>query len=103
MKKFTGNNALWSGELIIQNNVNQVNEKFRLNYNGKSPEDIGIIKIIYTKPSGSYFAIRELDPSSKQIVLTSGGEYAIPNENSVIKVTVSWKYESQHFNLHYKK
>lgn len=102
-EKFIGNNVLWSGELIFQNDDNQVNERFTLYYNGKSPEDIGIIKIVYTKPNGSYFAIRELDPSTKQIVLTSGGKYVFPNKDSVIRVSVSWNNESQNFNLHYMK
>jgi hypothetical protein len=100
---FAGRNSLWSGKLVFQKNQEQVNEKFTLYYNGKSPERIGMMKITYADSSGSYTAIKKLNPSTKQITLSSGGQYAFPNIDSVIHVTVEWNGQSQRFDLQYKK
>jgi hypothetical protein len=100
---FVGKNALWSGKLIFEKYHEQVNETFTLHYNGKSPESIGTMKVTYIKTSGNTFGIKKLDPLTKEVVLSAGGNYPIPSKDSVIHVIVEWKGQSQRFDLHYKK
>lgn len=99
MIQFTGESKNWSASYTITKlNREDHTDRFQIRYKGKDPAKVGRVKYKYTSTAMSGSGEQKLS-GNRDIVTGSGGNGALPLEDSTIQVTVEWKGQKEEMEL----
>lgn len=99
MTQFTGESKTWSASYTITKlNREDHMERFQIRYKGKDPANVGRVNYKFTGTTMSGSGEQKLS-GNRDIVTGSGGNGAIPPEDSTIQVTVEWKGHKEEMEL----
>ncbi|MEK5645072.1 hypothetical protein BK138_24955 [Paenibacillus rhizosphaerae] len=97
--QFTGESKTWSASYTITKmNREDHMERFQIRYKGKDPANVGRVKYKFTGTTMGGSGEQKLS-GNRDIVSGSGGNGAIPLEDSTIQVTVEWKGHKEEMEL----
>lgn len=97
--QFTGESKTWSANYTITKlNREDHISRLQIRYKGKDPANVGKIKYKFTGTTMGGSGEQKLS-GNRDIVSGSGGNGAIPLEDSTIQVTVEWKGHKEEMEL----
>ncbi|PQP87011.1 hypothetical protein CPT76_25720 [Paenibacillus sp. AR247] len=97
--QFTGESKTWSANYTITKlNREDHISRLQIRYKGKDPANVGRVKYKFTGTTMGGSGEQKLS-GNRDIVSGSGGNGAIPLEDSTIQVTVEWKGHKEEMEL----